>query len=421
MFLKFREKIFYGWVIVLNTIIISLILSGVRRSFGVFFKPLASEFNLTRATTSSLYSIHMLLSAFFTIVGGWALDKYGPRFVFLLMGFFTGFCFLLSSLTNSFWQLYLSYSLLLAIGTASIYPVLHATVSKWFEKKRGLATGLAGTGPSLGLIIFAPFSAFLIFQFDWRIAYQVIGVIIWLVILPLSRLLRNNPNEIGFQPDGAAARTTIPEDKDEIFQLTSLSLSQALKSRNYWIFSPVWLCMGFGNFLVYTHIVPFATDANITTMQAATIISVIGGAAIPVGILMGKISDKIGRKIPIITASLLRAGAFVGLIFTHELWMFNLCAIIFGISIGTGHLFAALSVDIFGKKSIGVIMGILNLVFTIGAAIGPFIGGLVYDVNNNYNIAFLIGAISSVMAALLISLIKVETQRDVLGGKGPNG
>ena len=89
MFLKFKENLFYGWVIVVIVIFISLILAGTRFSFGVFFKPLAGEFVLTRAATSSLLSVFLLLCAFFTIVGGWALDKYGPRLVFLVMGIFT--------------------------------------------------------------------------------------------------------------------------------------------------------------------------------------------------------------------------------------------------------------------------------------------------------------------------------------------
>ncbi|MFC1970741.1 MFS transporter [Chloroflexota bacterium] len=418
MFPKTKEKLFYGWVIVFAVILITLILGGTRFSFGIFFKPLAGEFDLTRAATSSLYSVYLALGALLTIAGGWTLDRYGPRLVFLLMGFFTGLSLMLSSQTTSLWQLYISYSLLLAVGTASMYPVLNVTVSRWFEKKRGLAMGIASSGRRLGQIFFPPLGAFLISRFGWRMSYLVMGLMAWLVILPTSRLLRKDPGEIGVLPDGAISKTSLQEDIGNEDRLTGLSLSQALRTSNCWIFAPAWLVTGFANTLVFTHVIPYATDANVTAVQAATIMSLMGGAAIPTGILIGRISDNVGRKIPFITTFLLRAIALVGLIWARELWMFNLFAIAYGISLGSGPLFAALSVDIFGKRSIGIIIGTLNVAFAIGAAIGPFIGGLVYDINDSYTIAFLIGAIGSVISALLIPLIKVEAKQDALAGKG---
>ena len=417
MFPKPKEKLFYGWIIVFFSGFITLILSGTRFSFGIFFKPLANEFDLTRAATSSLFSVYMVLCALVTMAGGWALDRYGPRLVYLLMGLFTGLSLLLTSQVNSSWQLFLSYSLLLSVGTASFFPVMNATVSRWFDQKRGLALGIVASGSRLGQIVFAPFCAFLISHIGWRLAYIVTGLIVWLTIIPISRLMRSDPSEIGALPDGAELKTTVPEEKVEEgdARLSDLSLSQALKTRNYWVFAPVWLFVGFGNLLVWTHIVPYATDANITAIKAATIMSVMGGLALPAGILFGRISDIKGKKTPLIILALLRTGALVGLIWARELWMFYIFAIFYGTSIGgTGVMVAALSVDIFGKRSIGVIMGTLDMVASIGSAIGPFIGGLIYDVNNSYTVAFLIAAFGNIIVALLIALVKVEAKQELV-------
>jgi OFA family oxalate/formate antiporter-like MFS transporter len=229
--------------------------------------------------------------------------------------------------------------------------------------------------------------------------------------------MRSDPSEIGALPDGAELKTTVPEEKVEErdARLSDLSLSQALKTRNYWVFAPVWLFVGFGNLLVWTHIVPYATDANITAVKAATIMSVMGGLALPAGILFGRISDIKGKKTPLIILALLRTGALVGLIWARELWMFYIFAIFYGTSIGgTGVMVAALSVDIFGKRSIGVIMGTLDMVASIGSAIGPFIGGLIYDVNNSYTVAFLIAAFGNIIVALLIALVKVEAKQELV-------
>ena len=412
MFTKPKNKLFYGWVIVIFSGFTTLILTGTRFSFGVFFKPLANEFDLTRAATSSLFSIHMILCAFFTIAGGWTLDRYGPRLVYLLMGLFTGLSLLLTSQANSYWQLFIIYSLLLSIGIAPHLAVMNALVSKWFDKKRGFAIGIAGSIARLGQVFYAPFCAFLISAYDWRIAYMVMGLIVWFVVIPASRLMKNDPREIGALPDGAKFITTQLEDEvKEDYLLSGLSLSQALRTKNYWILSFAWLFIATGNMLVWTHVVPYATDVNITAVKAATIISVIAVFAIPSGILIGRFSDIKGRIPPLIIICLFRAVVLVGLIWASELWMFYVLAISLGISIGgSAVILVTLNVDIFGKRNIGVIMGTLDVFASLGCAIGPFLGGLVYDINNSYTVAFIIAATANIILVPLVSLIKVKTK-----------
>ena len=93
----FGGKIFYGWVVVAASVVIACVLLGIRFSFGVFFKSLAGEFSLTRAATSSVFSVYMIIFAVFAVVSGWALDKYGPKIVFLLIGLFSGLGMLLTT------------------------------------------------------------------------------------------------------------------------------------------------------------------------------------------------------------------------------------------------------------------------------------------------------------------------------------
>ena len=209
--------------------------------------------------------------------------------------------------------------------------------------------------------------------------------------------------------------------KEDDSQLSGMSLSQALRSRNYWVFSPTWLFVGLGNLLIWTHIVPYATDMNITDIEASTIMSVMGGFALPSGILFGRISDNVGRKIPLIFLCLLRAGTLIGLIWIRELWLFYIFAVFFGISIGgTSVIIGALAADIFGKRSIGVIIGTLDLAASVGSALGPYIGGFVYDVYNSYTLAFIIAAIGNIIVVLLIALVKVEAKHELAKNRSLN-
>lgn len=401
---------------VVASLIVATTLFGIRFSFGVFFKSLESEFDLTRAVTSSLFSAYMLLCAVFALVGGWASDRYGPRIIVLSLGLLTGFSLLLTSQTNSLWQLFLSYSLLLAIGTGATYSVLMSTVSRWFEKKRGFALGIIFSSVALGVITMAPFAAYLISNLGWRMSYIVMGLVAWVIVIPLSRLLRNDPGEVGALPDGAKLETgnTEAEGKEEFLQPTGFSLLQASRTRNFWLLFVVWLFLSFCLVLVLTHVVPYATDMGISTMKAATVLSIIGGFNIISSLLTGRVSDIVGRKIPAVICALLLAGALIGLIWVRELWMLYLFAVVFGLSWGgLGVAATTLGVDIFQGRNLGAIMGALNMAFSIGAAIGPFVGGLVFDVTNSYSMAFAIGAAIMVVAALLVALIRWEANSEI--------
>jgi MFS family permease len=405
--LKPKGKVFYGWYIISALFFINLIIIGNRFSFGVFFKSLASEFDLSRATTSSLVSLYWFLCSVITVAGGWTLDKFGPRLVFLFMGLFTGLSLILTSQTTSLWQLYLTYSLLLAVGTAPWYPVIMVTVSRWFDKKRGFIMGIADVGARLGQSVWAPFCAFLISNYGWRWGYIISGLISIVIIAPLTRVLRNSPKDVGALPDGAESITLEEEIiKKEKIPITGFTVSQALRTRRYWFLSLAYLLVGFG-ILVMTHIIPYATDKNVSAIEAATIVTVIGGFALTAAVIGGRISDIKGRKTPIVILLLLRAAALVSLLWVNELWMFYIFAAVFGVTLGGfSIIMASFCIDIFGQRSIGVIMSSMNTSLSLGSAIGPYIGGLMYDLNNSYQNAFLIAAIFSVIAAFLACLVK---------------
>ncbi|MFC1995261.1 MFS transporter [Chloroflexota bacterium] len=413
-----RDKLFYGWVIIATCFIINALAFGTRYSFGVFFKSIEGEFSLNRVATSGIFSVYMVLASAFEVLGGWALDRFGPRIVVLLMGLFIGLSLLLTSQTTCAWQLFITYSLLLAIGTGPSYTVAMATISRWFDKKRGVALGIAGAGIGLGTLVMAPLATYLIANFEWRVSYIVIGLITGLILISLSRLMRRDPGVIGVLPDGLKPDSTKIEIENDqgATQSVSFSLLQALRTRSFWFFGSVWLMWGLCLHLVLTHVIPHATDMGISATKAAVILSLIGGISIPGRLIMGVVSDRIGRKVSAAICALLQAGAMVWLIGAQDLWMFYLFALVYGLGYGGfDPPTLALIGDIFGLRHIGVIMGAMFVGWGIGAAIGPALGGFLFDISNNYSIAFIIGSASMLAAALLVVLIKPVTQKNTLG------
>ncbi len=406
--LRIKDRLFYGWVVVIAFLVFTVIIYGTRYSFGVFFKPLESQFELTRAATSGVFSVYLLLCGVFSVLGGWALDRYGPRIVIIPMGLLTGLSLLLTSQASSAWQLFITYSLLLAMGTGAGYPIMMATISRWFDKKRGLAVGIASSGVGLGTLAMAPFATYLIINFDWRVAFIVMGAIAGLIITSLSMLLRKDPAEMGLLPDGEkpdSDKIGRQDNRDDI-QPPSLSLFQAVRTTDFWFFGTICLLWGTGLHLVLTHIVPRATDVGISAIEAAGVLSLIGGMNILGRLIMGWASDHISRKTSAIICALIGAGALVWLIWSRDLWMFYLFAAAFGFGYGgfAPSLFPMLG-DIFGLRNLGVIMGVLDIGWAIGSAIGPALGGLVFDVTKSYFLAFVAGAVIMLVMAIIIAFL----------------
>ena len=364
---------------------------------------------MTRGVTSSIFSIYMLLCVVFASFGGWGLDKFGPRKLGILIGTFTGLSFIITSLTQSAWQWLITYSLLLSLGTGPIYGVVNTTASRWFSKKRGFAVGITSSGGGMGAIIIAPLAAYLISSFDWRTAFIVLGVISWVCVVAVSLPLRKDPQEMGLLPDGdkvGASHHDMNKQEDDV-QDTAFSFVQALRMNQFWLLGFIWVFFSLSLHMVFIHIVAYAVDIGTSRMDAAFILSLIGISNIPGRLFVGKLSDMMGRKALGITCNLIQFGALVWLMWADQLWMLYLFALVFGFMWGgSGTIITVLIGDIFGTQSLGPIMGIMSGGWALGAAIGPSIGGFIFDASGNYFMAFASGAIALFAVVCLLALIK---------------
>lgn len=413
-----EQKVFYGWVVVVACFAITATLSGVSYCFGVFLKSLEIEFNLSRAVISSIFSTNMVFYGFFAVMGGGLLDRSGPRIVVLLMGLLTGVSLFLTSRTGVAWQLFLTYGVLLAMGTGPGYTVVMGTTSRWFNRKRGLALGIVGSAAGFGTLVGSPVVGFLIQQVGWRTAYIVMGVFTCAVVIPASRLVRKDPAEIGEFPDGSKSDRVEINKKvagvESIPQIDGFSLREASRTGDFWLFGSIWFLASSCYFLALTHIVPHATDMGISALRAAAILSLIGGGNVIGKLVLGRISDTVGRKMTAVLCVLAGAGVMAGLSWSEHLVALYLCGFVWGFSFGGfDTAVVAMVGDIFGLRRIGVIMGTLCIPWGIGAAAGSTLGGLIFDFTHTYFIAFLAGAIAMLALALLIALVAHNESRTV--------
>jgi len=401
------KKIFYGWVIVASCTLLLATAYGISFSFSVFFSSLQDEFAWSRATTSSLFSLYLLLTGLFSIIGGRFSDKYGPKVVVMVLGTISGLSLVLTSKVESPWQLFLTYSVLLSLGAGAMYIIVMSTGSRWFLKKRATALGIIGAGANLGTVIIAPVCAWIIHTYHWRSAYMIMGIVAWLIILPTALLLKKGPSEIGANIDGdPVLKETEPANTTAVGEF---SLREALKTRNFWLFFLIWFSYSFCLHMVISHMVPRVQDTGMTPIRAAATLSLMQAVAIPSRLLAGFIADKVDKRAIAIFFALLITLSMFWLVAADMAWMFYLFAVIFGLSYGgIDPPVIALVGDVFGLRKVGEIMGILMISWGLGSATGPYIGGLIFDFTGSYQLAFISGGLIMALAAIFMSRVHTD-------------
>jgi MFS family permease len=399
------RPIFYGWTIVGVGTLLMATSRGICLSFGVYFTALQTEFYWNRATTSMAFSLYMMLIGMFAIFGGQASDKYGPKRVVLAMGVITGLSLVLTSRVQTPLQFYFTYSVLLALGTGAMYNIVVSTISRWFEKKRGMAIGIMGSGASLGLMVMAPISAWMIATLGWRGAYLLTGVIAWGLIVPAALLLKKDPEEIGATVDGTASQVGLvvgPAEPSKEFSFRGL-----LKDRNFWNHSLVWFFYAFCFSMVMSHLVPQAQDAGFAPIKAAILLSLLTGIGIPARILGGMVADKFDRRKITAALALVIAGLMLWLAIAESMRMFYLFAIGFGLVSGIlDPPIMALCTDVFDTQDLATLMGILVVSWGLGSACGTYVAGAVFDHLGSYTYAFTGAGGGMILAAACSVMLK---------------
>jgi MFS family permease len=398
-----NPRVFYGYIIVAVALMIMLLGYGIRTIFGVFIKPMLTEFEWTRALTSGAMTLSMVTQGIWGIVMGRLNDKTGPRLLITLCCFLMGTGFILMSQIKDLWQIYLFYGVVIGLGMGGVFVILLSTVARWFVKRRGTMMGIVLTGIGFSSLVMSPLATWLIEIYNWRVAYMVVGCIVLISGIILAQFLKRDPGTIGLKPYGQSESA---EQKMAI-NSTGLSLKEAIGTQQFWITAALFLFIGYSMFAIMIHIVPHVTDIGISPVNAAFVLALIGVGNVVGGITLGDVADRIGnRRILAIGFILMGISIFV-LLPNTEIWIFFVAALIFGIGNGaSGVAEPTIVAELFGLKSHGVILGVVSFLFTVGGAIGPLVTGHLFDISGNYDTAFLISGLVCIGGLILTALLR---------------
>jgi MFS family permease len=410
-----KYKVFYGWVIA-GAVFLNLAMAyGAQYSFGVFFPSLIEEFGWNRQNLSGAFSLYAFMYSILGVILGRWTDRFGPRIVLIFGSVCLGSGIGLISQVKAPWHLYAVYGLLASWGMSAAYITANPTIVKWFVEKRGLALGLAQSGLGIGIILIPPLTGAMVTALGWRQACIILGGSVFVVLFTMAFLLVGHPEKMGLLPDGRKGNPSgnplrsSPSDMthEEIYQEIGWSAAEAIHTKSFWVLTALFFCTWLFVFLPLVHLVIFAMDIGLSKEAALLALSILGGSSTLGRLGMGFISDRIGRKKALIINIGLQVFSWLWVMATSLSWMLIIFAAAFGFSYGgVSAVFPAIVGDYFGRLKAASIIGAIFTIAGTAAAIGPLVGGYIYDVTQSYQVAFLLGALTNLLSLVLIFLSK---------------
>ena len=396
------SRVFYGWRVTAAFSLMVFASAGIRHAVGPFLKPIVADLHVDRASFSLVIALGLFLYGAFMPVVGSLVDRFGARPVTASGCVVLAASLVLTGYCRTIVELALVYGVLAAVGLAATGPVVaNAIVSRWFVARRGTAVSVLGSAAMAGMSLMVPTVAWLILAVGWRMTYAVIGLFVLVCLLPLCLLVvRDSPESMGLTPDGVRETVAGAVAVAERTRMTTAATTVA-----FWQLAGSFFTCGFSMSLLSSHGVPMLTDHGYTPLFASWTFGVLGGASILFTALLGPASDRVGRR-PVLAAIYAgRAAVFAGLFMIRDNPTALLAvAVVGGLTMaGTMSMTSALTADIYGRFSVGTILGAIFLVHQTGAAIGSWLAGAVFEATGGYGLVYVI-ACAILVGAGVVSL-----------------
>jgi MFS family permease len=397
--------IFYGWWIVVVAAVGMFMGYGAifNFTFGVFSAATSREFAWSRSAVSLGYALSLVAYAVTSPFIGRLVDRFGARRVIvpsmLLFGLaLMSFYFLSSSL----WHGYAGYALLGVSGAGSALVPYSKVISEWFDRRRGLALGLAMVGVGLSGFIMPSATQFLIAHVGWREAYVLTGLLVISVAIPVGLFLKETPQMVGQLPDGTIAAAASRRSQYE----HGMCGRDALRTRTFWLlFSAVFL-VAVSLIGCLVHLVPMLTDRGGSSQAAALAASLLGGAVIPGRVASGYLVDRFFA--PYVAVCFFCSAGLGILLFWSGMAgsMMFVAAFLVGLGMGAeGELIAYLVSRYFGLLAFSEIYAYALISFTLGGIIGPLLMGVGFDRTGSYRLVLGAFVLATLMGACLMALL----------------
>jgi MFS family permease len=403
---------YYGWLIIGIAFVTMAIGVTARTAFSLLMPPLIDEFGWERGLAAGAFSFGFLVSAVLSPIVGWIMDIRGPRIVILTGALLLAAGLLLAAAIEQPWHLYATLGVLVGGGANMMSFTVHSQfLPNWFVRRRGLAIGIAFSGVGLGAIVLLPLLQSTIVAEGWRASCRAMALLVMFVAVPLNVVVRKKPEDIGLQPDGAqqiaGTHNLIPMNVvDPAWAAIEWTLPRAMCTSRFWCIVLSYFCALVAWYAVQVHQTKYLAEIGFTPLAAAWALGMVSMIGIPGQILLGGLSDRIGREWVWTAGCSGFAICYLALIgLEHS----PSPALLYVMVISQGFLGYALTsvmgpivAEIFEGPHYGSIFGAITVALLAGGAAGPWIAGLIHDETGSYSLAFMLAIACCVISTAAI-------------------
>ena len=413
---------YYGWIIVAIGFFSMAFWLGIRSSFSIFYVALLDEFPWDRGGSAGVQSMALITYTVLSPLVGGLIDRFGPRCVIvpgiLILTAGLGLCSTIKNLS----QFYLFYGIIVGGGVTFVAIISYtAILAHWFEKKRGLASGIAVSGSGVGTFILVPLSQYLISVWGWRLTFSALGVLVLIILFPLNAIfLRHKPEEIGQYKDGAKEeRTNNNENSQSVGYSDSendWTVGKVFHSGRFWALITFSFLSTIATYTLIVHHVKFLVDQGVDRMTAAFVFAIAGVICSFFRIFWGWLSDRIGREMTF-TIGIMILCISISILILFEAIKVRGLIYVFLVFFGMGWavaapIFMTTSADLFSGRAFGLIYGFVEGGIGIAGALGSWLPGLIFDKTQSYRSAFMLAIAVSIISCFFIWIAAPRKKRD---------
>ena len=390
-----KGRIFFGWYMVAASVVANTIFSAAYfQGFGVLILPIERTFGWDRWVISAAMSLRQLESGIVSPAVGFLLDRFSARKLIFWSAVISGLGFIGLGFTSGIVMFFLCF-VVISLGASGIshavtWPVI---ISRWFRRNRGLATGLAVTGPIFGSPIVI-LNTQIEEAYGWRVVLFGYGILILVGITLLSMLVRDRPEPYGLRPDGDPPEDSVTKEHHAGSPRridAGLTMHAVFRTKEFWLFTSYLSGTFAVNSAIQGHMIPyFQQDIGLTAAWAAVVMSMVfiisGIGRIGGGYLLDRMDY---RLVLAVVAAMMGLGLlYLQVVPVKTVWATLPFAVMFGVSFGClVPMRGTVGSIMFGTRTIGGILGLLQGGPIAAGVIGPFVMGLIFDLNGNYSTA----------------------------------
>ncbi|MFC2022474.1 MFS transporter, partial [Chloroflexota bacterium] len=387
-----HTTIHYAWIVLIAGSV-AMGTSGEMSSyvFGPVLVPISAEMGWTRGQVTLAYFLMYVGFSTSSLISGWLTETIGARLTLLISSVALATSLILTGRASHLWELYLYFGIFVGASRGLFITPMYTTVTLWFRKKLGLATGILGSSTGLAPLILTPLLGFMISIMGWGNALILLGIAGGSIVVTCCFFIRNQPSDVGLLAYGAPSQDVTTSETPSIQQGIFYKgdepdfFKHAKRTRPFKLL-PIIHCLGcISHAIILAHIVAIGIDAGLPSVMAASILGLIGGASVASRFCIPILADMIGGKKAMAIGIFLQATMIPVLLVTKEPWMFYVFAVLFGIGLG-GEMsaFPVITRQYYGSAPLGRIFSYQLMLAGIGMGIGGYLGGLFYDVMGDY-------------------------------------